>query len=152
MNEQHEPGSSDREPVHKLRVNWIEDDTINVRTHIEAIDVDEAVSRSVVYGEVSHEEPEEEDDGLVHELPDGSISIPVLEEQIVVTKRTVVRERIVVRRRTETEVVHVRDRLHRDEIEVDANDKFEVTRLAGRSRPFPLSSADPNRRVSGQGR
>lgn len=152
MNDPREPGSSEKEPVHKPRINWIEDDTINVRTRIEAMEIDEAVSRSVVYGEVKHEEPEEEDDGLVHELPDGSISIPVLEEQIVITKKTVVRERIVVRRRTETEVVHVRDRLHRDEIEVEENEKFDVTHVPGRSKPFPLSSADPTRRVSGQGR
>jgi hypothetical protein len=46
---------------------------------------------------------EGDDSGRVETLPDGSISIPVLEEQVVVSTRTVVRERLVVRRRPSKE-------------------------------------------------
>ena len=144
-----ETGSADMPG--KLKVQWIDDDTVRVHTRVESFEVDEPIARSVVFGEVHREEPDEEDDGEVHELADGSISIPVLEEQIVVTKRTVVRERIVVRKRTESEVVRIRDQVHREEIHVEADETYEIRRTPGRTRPLPLSSADPNRKATEHG-
>ena len=55
-------------------------------------------------------------------LPDGSVSIPVLEEEIVVTKRTVVRERIVVRKEVATEVQRVEAELRREHVDVDVRE------------------------------
>jgi len=46
---------------------------------------------------------EGDDSGRVETLPDGSVSIPVLEEQVVASTRTIVRERVVVRRRRESQ-------------------------------------------------
>jgi hypothetical protein len=43
-----------------------------------------------------------DDSGQIEILADGSVSIPLLEEQVVKTKRAVVRERIIVRKRTVT--------------------------------------------------
>jgi uncharacterized protein (TIGR02271 family) len=61
------------------------------------------------------------DSGEVETLPDGSISIPVFEEELVVTKRLVVRERIVVRKETHvrTETVEAELRRERVDVEVD---------------------------------
>ena len=53
-------------------------------------------------------------------LPDGSISIPVFEEQLVVTKRLVVRERVIVRKHTVYEEQVVTADLRRERLEVEA--------------------------------
>ncbi len=62
----------------------------------------------------------EDDSGQVETLPDGSLSIPVFEEQIVVTKRLVVRERVVVRKHTVYEEHVVSADLKRERLEVEA--------------------------------
>lgn len=64
----------------------------------------------------------EADSGLVETLPDGSLSIPVFEEQIVVTKRLVVRERIVVRKHTVYEDHVVSADVKRERLEVEGDD------------------------------
>ena len=61
---------------------------------------------------------EEGDSGEIETLPDGSVSIPVLEEELVVTKRTVVRERIVIRKETVTEHQRVDADLRRERVEL----------------------------------
>jgi uncharacterized protein (TIGR02271 family) len=57
----------------------------------------------------------------VETLPDGSISIPVFEEQLVVEKRLVVRERVVIRKYRETRQERVEADLRRERVEVDAD-------------------------------
>ena len=64
----------------------------------------------------------ETDSGEVETLPDGSISIPVFEEQIVVTKRLVVRERVVIRKHTVYEDHVVTADLRRERLEVEGDD------------------------------
>lgn len=59
------------------------------------------------------------DSGEVETLPDGSISIPVFEEQIVITKRLVVRERVIVRKHTVYEEQVVTADLRRERLEVE---------------------------------
>ena len=62
----------------------------------------------------------ETDSGEVETLPDGSISIPVFEEQLVITKRLVVRERVIVRKHTVYEEQVVSADLRRERLEVEA--------------------------------
>ena len=62
----------------------------------------------------------EADSGEVETLPDGSISIPVFEEQIVITKRLVLRERVVLRKHTVYEEQVVTADLRRERLEVEA--------------------------------
>jgi uncharacterized protein (TIGR02271 family) len=50
----------------------------------------------------------DEDSGRIETLDDGSISIPLFEEQLVVIKRLVVRERVVVRKVTTIETDEAR--------------------------------------------
>lgn len=64
----------------------------------------------------------ENDSGQIETLPDGSISIPLFEEELVVTKRTVLRERIVIRKETVTEWETVEAELRRETLRVDADD------------------------------
>ncbi len=66
------------------------------------------------------------DAGRIEELPDGSVSIPVLEEELVITKRMVVRERIIVRKRTSTQEHRVRETLRRERLELDSDAEVEL--------------------------
>ena len=60
-------------------------------------------------------------DGEPEPAGDGSISIPILEEELAVTKRTVVGERIVIRKRMVTERETVEAELRRERVEVDVD-------------------------------
>ncbi|MBD0291383.1 MAG: YsnF/AvaK domain-containing protein [Thermoleophilia bacterium] len=62
--------------------------------------------------------PDPDDPGDVLTLPDGSISIPVYEEELVVEKRLVLRERVVIRKETVTDVERVEVDLRRERVEV----------------------------------
>lgn len=88
-----------------------------VETRTEAV----AVDRGVEHAEVQRESPLAEDDGEVHVLDDGSVSIPVFEEQVVVTKRLVVRERVVLRKHTVIEEHQVTADLRREHLVVDSD-------------------------------
>ena len=60
------------------------------------------------------------DSGEVETLEDGSMSIPVFEEQLVITKRLVVRERVIIRKHTVYEEQVVSADLRRERLEVEA--------------------------------
>jgi uncharacterized protein (TIGR02271 family) len=77
----------------------------------------------------------EADSGEVEVLPDGSISVPVFEEELVIQKRLVVRERVIVRKHTVTEdrLVEADLRRERVEVEVDPEIADRVTHEEGAS-------------------
>ena len=86
-----------------------------VETRREAVTVDVGTE----HADVQREKPLAEDDGEVHVLEDGSVSIPVFEEQVVVTKRLVVRERVVLRKHTVVEEHRVSADLRREHLVVE---------------------------------
>lgn len=59
------------------------------------------------------------DSGEVETLPDGSLSIPVFGDEVVVTTRRVVRERIIVQTNTVTEDQVVTADVRREQVEVE---------------------------------
>ena len=61
----------------------------------------------------------EGDSGEIETLPDGSVSIPVLEEELVVSKRLVVRERIIVHKDVATRVERIETELRRERVELE---------------------------------
>ena len=69
--------------------------------------------------------PTSDDPGGVLTLPDGAISIPIYEEEVVVTKRVVLKERIVIRKRIETHTERVEAELRRERIELDVDEGLE---------------------------
>ncbi len=69
---------------------------------------------------------EEEDSGEIETLPDGSLSIPVLEEELVVTKRVVVRERIIIRKRVQKERALVEADLRKERVSIVADPEVEL--------------------------
>lgn len=64
----------------------------------------------------------EDDSGEVETLADGSISIPLYEEELVVTCRTILRERVIVRKENVTEWQRVEAELRRERLSIDTSD------------------------------
>jgi uncharacterized protein (TIGR02271 family) len=91
--------------------------TVKVRED-QAIDVEQLVQERVPVAEG--------DSGQIETLPDGSLSIPLYEEELVVTKRTVLRERVIVRKQIATSVQRIEAQLRREHLEIDVDDDVEV--------------------------
>jgi len=64
----------------------------------------------------------EGDSGEIETLPDGSISIPLFEEELVVRRETVLRERVVIRKENVTEWQRVQAELRRERVEFERDD------------------------------
>lgn len=62
------------------------------------------------------------DSGQIETLPDGSISVPLFEEELVVTRRTVLRERVIIRKEQVTEWERVEADVKRERIAFDVDD------------------------------
>ena len=69
---------------------------------------------------------ESDDSGRIETLPDGSISIPVYEEEVVIETRTILKERVIIRRGVVTETQRVETELRRERVEIDADPGIEV--------------------------
>lgn len=98
---------------------------VRARKRVEHETVEEIVPRETEYADVERAEPGDGDSGEIETLPDGSISVPIFEEEIVVSKRLVVRERVVIRKRTTSEQQRVSAEL-RKEREVDTEGDAEL--------------------------
>jgi uncharacterized protein (TIGR02271 family) len=96
---------------------------VRARTHVDTEHARHLVDRGIEHAEVERlvVDDDEGDDGQVWHLPDGSISIPVLEEELVVTKRLRVRERIMIRKTTTTEQAIVEADLRRERVELEVD-------------------------------
>jgi uncharacterized protein (TIGR02271 family) len=95
---------------------------VRVRKHPETERVSDVVPRAIEHADVERVDANDVDSGEIETLPDGSVSIPVFEEQLVVEKRLVVRERIIIRKHTVTEEQRIEADLRRERIEVDVDD------------------------------
>ncbi len=100
--------------------------SVRLRKEVETSRIEEVVPVAVERAGIERVPAVEGDSGRVEELPDGSISIPVIEEEIVVTKRPVVRERIVVRRDVEIEERLVAEDVRRERVEIDTTGEAEL--------------------------
>ena len=89
---------------------------------VETENVSTRVERGTEHAELDREAvlDIETDSGEVETLPDGSLSIPVFEEQLVISKRLVVRERVIIRKHTVYEEQVVSADLRREQLEVEA--------------------------------
>ena len=106
---------------------------VRARKDVETERVEESVPRRVEHVDDLERIPAaEQDSGEVETLADGSISIPVFEEELVVTKRVVVRERVVVRKRTEVEDRRVEADLRRERVEIESTGAVDVEEDASR--------------------
>ena len=96
--------------------------------HVDVEQVSTRVERGTEHADTERVEvaDAEADSGQVETLPDGSLSIPVFEEQIVVTKRLVVRERVVIRKHTVYEDEVVTADVKRERLEIEADEGIVV--------------------------
>jgi uncharacterized protein (TIGR02271 family) len=99
---------------------------VRARKVVETDPYEETTDVRIEDADISRVPAEEGDSGKVEALPDGSISIPLFEEEIVVTKRAVVRERIVIQRRVVTEPRRIETELRRERLEIDADPGVDV--------------------------
>ena len=68
----------------------------------------------------------EGDSGEIETLPDGSLSIPLYEEELVVTKRTVLRERVIVRKELTARTERVEAELRREHVAIEADEGVDI--------------------------
>ncbi len=103
--------------------------SIRVDKSVETVPVSRQVDRDVEHVDTERVAAGEGDSGVVETLPDGSVSIPVFEEELVITKRRVLRERIIVRKRVVTETEAVNAELQRERVDVDVQGDVDVDGL-----------------------
>lgn len=99
---------------------------LRARRKVDTKVVRELIPRDVERVLLERTPPNDDDSGRVETLPDGSLSIPVFEEQLVVTKRIVLRERVILRKEVVTEQAQVEAELRRERVEVDADPGIEL--------------------------
>ena len=101
----------------------VEQGAVRASKRIEKEQVREVVPRSIEHFDgVERTDPKAADSGEVEVLPDGSVSIPILEEELVIEKRMVVRERVVIRKRTETRQEQVEATVRKERVEIEPDD------------------------------
>ena len=101
---------------------------VRIRTNVDGGVVTEVVDRDVEDGVVDRRPADEDDSGEVEVLADGSVSIPLLEEELVVTKRVVVRERIIVRKQRRSEPEQIQAELRRERLDIVTEEPPEEPR------------------------
>jgi uncharacterized protein (TIGR02271 family) len=127
---------------------------VRVRKHVETLPVEQVVERSVEHADDSERVPAAEgDSGEVETLEDGSVSIPVFEEVLVVTKKLVVRERVIVRKRTVVDEHTLRTELRREHVTFDTEGDADLAgtdrdpaldqRMVDRPDELPARPSDP---------
>ncbi len=94
---------------------------VRLRKRVDRLLARAHVSRHLEDAAIERKPAEAGDSGQVETLADGSISIPIFEEEIVVTKRMVVRERLIVRKERKSEQVTVPVELTRERVEIEAD-------------------------------
>jgi uncharacterized protein (TIGR02271 family) len=127
----------------RIRARAEEVGRVRARKVVSEEHVEQIVPRGVEHAEVERVRVEGDDSGVVETLPDGAISIPVFEEQLVVDKRLIVRERVIVRKRTVYEEHRVEADLRRERIEVTPDSDVKA-RVVERERRAPSASPENN--------
>jgi uncharacterized protein (TIGR02271 family) len=94
---------------------------VRARKRVDTEHVERVEPRSVEYGDVERAEANETDSGEIQTLDDGSISIPLFEERLVVRKELFVRERVIVRKRTETQHHRIEAELRKERVELEGD-------------------------------
>lgn len=107
----------------ELRVGLVEHEVgrVRARKRVDTERVTETVPRTVEHAEVERVAVGPDDSGEVETLADGSLSIPLLEERLVIEKRLVVRERVIIRKQATVAPQVVEADLRRERIELEVH-------------------------------
>ena len=98
---------------------------LRAKKRVEAVPVETSLVQAGEEVDLERVTAEADDPGGVITLPDGGLSIPVYEEELVVTKRVVLKERVVIRKRIESRTAPVSTELRRERVEVDVDEGLE---------------------------
>jgi uncharacterized protein (TIGR02271 family) len=119
------PGPSDqvvaREDQLLTGTKTVEAGSVRLRKDIEYQQVYRTVPADTELADIERREAEEGDSGEVVSLPDGSVSIPLFEERLVVEKRLFVKERIIVRKQVSVVEHVISAELGREHLTVEAD-------------------------------
>jgi uncharacterized protein (TIGR02271 family) len=105
----------------QLETQEYEAGSVRARKRVETERVERVEPRSVEYGDFERAPVNDGDSGEIETLEDGSISIPLFEERLVVSKELFVRERVILRKRTVTEQHRIETELRKEQIEVEGD-------------------------------
>ncbi len=123
-----EEGSVTRheEEISRIDTTWRGIGHAAARKKVETIRVKEDVPREVERVSLERAPVETDDSGKIERLPDGSISIPVFEEELVVERRTVLKERVIIRKEIVTEVQRIEADLRKEHVEIEADEGVDL--------------------------
>ena len=99
---------------------------LRARKHVQTAAVKEMVPRNIEDVDLQRVAVGDGDSGQIETLPDGSVSIPLFEEELVITRRTVLKERLIIRKHLVTEEQRVETELRKEFVEIDADEGVEV--------------------------
>lgn len=98
---------------------------VRARKRVDTEHVSQRVERTRETADLERLPAAEGDSGEVETLPDGSVSIPLFEERLVVEKRLVLVERVVLRKHTLVEDQIIEGDVRRERIEVETDPGLE---------------------------
>jgi uncharacterized protein (TIGR02271 family) len=130
MNHEADPpgGLTRHEEELKIGTRSVEAGSVRAHKQVTTEQVSVPTTRQVDhFDNVDRVAPNEQDSGQIETLEDGSISIPILEEELVITKRLVVRERVILQKRIELEHQTVEAELRREQLSIDTDDAASTT-------------------------
>jgi uncharacterized protein (TIGR02271 family) len=130
MNQEADPsgGLTRHDEELEIGTRSVEVGTVRAHKQVTTEQVSVPTTRQVEhFDNVDRVAPNDHDSGQIETLEDGSISIPILEEELVITKRLVVRERVIVQKRIELEHQTVEAELRREQLSIDTDDAASTT-------------------------
>ncbi len=99
--------------------------SVRARKRVESESVQRTEPRFVEHGEVERVAALENDSGKIETLEDGSVSIPLLEERLVVSKQLFVRERVILRKHKVIEQHVIEAELRTERIDIEGDVEFD---------------------------
>lgn len=109
------------EEVASVGTRWRGAGSVKAKKRVETLKVNELIEKQRERVELERVPVEEGDSGGIETLADGSISIPVYEERLVITKEVVLTERVVIRKEVETVNERVREELRKERVEIETD-------------------------------
>jgi uncharacterized protein (TIGR02271 family) len=100
--------------------------SLRARKVVETERVEEVLPVAVEHALIERVPANAGDSGEIETLADGSVSIPIVEEELVVTTRKVVRERVLVRKQLVEEARVLVADLRRERIDVETTGEVEL--------------------------
>jgi len=113
---------------------------VRARKVVDTEHVTQVVPRAIEQADVERVAPDPDDSGQVETLPDGSVSIPVFEERLIVQKQLVVIERVIIRKSRTTHDHQIEADLRREHIEIDADPEISDRVSGDTSEKGPTAS------------